>query len=109
MSELTWALSTALVDFFWQGAIVGLLLWIALVMLRHRSANARYAVSCAALLALAVLPLMTIVALSASATGPDVDVAAVAGVPISAAASRMPQTMLPIWMVSETPRIEWLA
>jgi uncharacterized protein (TIGR03435 family) len=107
MSELTRALSTALVDFLWQGAIVGLLLWIALVMLRNRSANARYAVSSAALLALAVLPLMTIIALSASAARPDV--AAASGVPLSTAASRMPQTMLPIWMVSETPRIEWLA
>jgi len=107
MSEWTQALSAALVDFLWQGAFVGLLLWVALVMLRDRSPNVRYAVSCAALLALAVLPIVTIVALFASAARPDVTAAS--GAPIPADASRLPQTMLPIWMMSETPRIEWLA
>lgn len=66
MTALTQALSTALVDFLWQGLLVGLLLWLALVALRNRSANARYAVSCVALLALSVLPVITIAALLAS-------------------------------------------
>ena len=37
MSALTRALSVALVDFLWQGTLVGLLLWVALVALRNRS------------------------------------------------------------------------
>ena len=49
MSILTRALSTALVDLLWQGALVGALLWLALVALRRRSPAVRYAVSCLAL------------------------------------------------------------
>jgi hypothetical protein len=50
-------LSLALVHTLWQDAIVGLLLWVALVALRNRSANARYVVCCAALSLMAALPI----------------------------------------------------
>jgi uncharacterized protein (TIGR03435 family) len=63
MSATTQAVSGALIHFVWQGSIVGLLLWIALTGLRHRSANARYVASCAALVVLAVLPVLTAAAL----------------------------------------------
>ena len=43
------ALSSALVHSLWQNAIVGVLLWVALVVLRHRTPNARYLACCAAL------------------------------------------------------------
>ena len=105
MSMWTRALSTALVDFLWQGAIVGLLLWLALAMLRHRSANARYAVSCMALTVMTLLPLATIVALW---TRSSVPASPVAGTTDIAATVAMPQTMLPIWLVADTPRIVWL-
>ena len=106
MSVWTRALSTALVDFLWQGAIVGLLLWLVLAMLRHRSANVRYAVSCLALAAMTLLPIATITALWTRSSALAVPGAgAMSGV----AAVTMPQTMLPIWLVSDTPRIVWLA
>ncbi len=53
------ALTSALLHFVWQGAVVAFLLWMALGLLRNRSANARYVVSCAALALMAVLPLIT--------------------------------------------------
>ena len=43
MSAISEAVSAALIHFVWQGAIVGFLLWATLGVLRHRSANARYA------------------------------------------------------------------
>ena len=106
MSALTQALSTALIDFLWQGALVGLLLWVALAVLRQRSAAVRYAVSCAALALLVALPVITIVTLwswSMQSAAP-----AAAPVTAGAPAATMPQTMLTIWLVPETPRIMWL-
>jgi uncharacterized protein (TIGR03435 family) len=106
MSALTQALSTALIDFLWQGALVGLLLWVALAVLRHRSAAVRYAVSCAALALLVVLPVITIATLWSW----SMQSAAPAALPAQpgAAMATMPQTMLTIWLVPETPRIMWL-
>jgi beta-lactamase regulating signal transducer with metallopeptidase domain len=57
------ALSFALIHSLWQDAIVGLLLWSALVALRHRSANARYVVCCAALMLMTALPVATTIVL----------------------------------------------
>lgn len=48
MTALAAAISRALIQFVWQGSIVGLGLWASLFALRKRKANARYAVSCAA-------------------------------------------------------------
>ena len=59
MTAIGLALSGALAHFLWQGAAVALLLWVALLLLRNRSANARYAASCVALAAMAALPVIT--------------------------------------------------
>jgi TonB family protein len=59
MNALAEALSAALLHLLWQGTLVAFLLWIALWMLRNRSANARYLVSCAALALMAALPAIT--------------------------------------------------
>ena len=56
MTPLALALSTALLHFVWQGAVVALVLWLALGLLRRRSAQVRYTVSCAALAIMAALP-----------------------------------------------------
>jgi uncharacterized protein (TIGR03435 family) len=105
MTTLTLALSTALVDFVWQGACVGLLLWLALVVLRHRSANARYAVSCIALFVLAALPFFTVGALwRVASAAPVLPSKSLASPPIAA----MPQTLLQVWMVPDAPPIAWL-
>jgi uncharacterized protein (TIGR03435 family) len=107
MSAWTQALSTALVDFLWQGALVGLLLWLALTVMRRRSAATRYAACCVALAALSLLPLFTIATLWVLA-GHAPAVAPAALDVATAPSSVMPQTMLHIWFVPEAPRMAWL-
>src|SRR6266436_4436598 len=59
MTAITQALSAALLHFAWQGLFVGLLLWIALFLMRKGTASARHAASCAALVILVLLPVVT--------------------------------------------------
>ncbi|MFA5863704.1 MAG: M56 family metallopeptidase [Phycisphaerae bacterium] len=49
----------ALVHFLWQAVAVGVLLGIALLVLRNRRANVRYITACIALLLMAILPAVT--------------------------------------------------
>jgi beta-lactamase regulating signal transducer with metallopeptidase domain len=56
---LAQATGWALLHLLWQGALVAALLALALPLLAGRSANVRYAVSCAALLLLVVLGIAT--------------------------------------------------
>ena len=105
MSAFTMALSAALVDFLWQGAIVGLLLWLALAALRSRSAHTRYAAACGALVVLAILPVVTIAAVWAMAADTPPVAAVLPSQPVPAAG---PRTMLQIWFVPEQPRMLWL-
>ena len=58
-SPIAQALSLALLHFIWQGAAVGIVLWVTLLFLRKSPASARYFASCAALAILAVLPAVT--------------------------------------------------
>ena len=53
------AISLALLHFVWQGMLVVIAQWIALFAMRRRSAASRYAVSCAALGVMAILPAIT--------------------------------------------------
>ena len=53
------ALGWTLFHFLWQGALVGLGMLAANIALRRRSAEARYAAACVALLLLLALPLIT--------------------------------------------------
>ena len=55
------ALGLALLHFLWQGAVVGLLAWLALSLLRNGPPQARYTVACMALLASVLLPAWTLV------------------------------------------------
>jgi TonB family protein len=59
MTAITRALSAALLHFVWQGLGVTIVLWLALFLLRRRSAVLRYAASCAALALLVALPVVT--------------------------------------------------
>ena len=59
----------ALIHFLWQGAAVALVLAVLLALLRRRSAQARWALSCAALALLAVLPVATGLTVSVEAPG----------------------------------------
>jgi beta-lactamase regulating signal transducer with metallopeptidase domain len=53
------ALSWTLIHFIWQGAAVALLLFLLKAILKRGSSALRYAVSCAAMLAMLVLPIIT--------------------------------------------------
>ncbi len=50
------ALAGMLFDFLWQGALIGLLAWLALALLRNARPQARYAVACIAMLACIAVP-----------------------------------------------------
>ena len=49
-------LGTVLLHFLWQGALIGLLSWLTLLLLRREQPQARYAVACLALLSCLLLP-----------------------------------------------------
>jgi len=55
-SSLVPAIGWALIDFLWQGALVGLAATIVLMLLRNARPQARYAVACAALALCLALP-----------------------------------------------------
>src|SRR5262249_4771725 len=58
------ALGWTLVHFLWQGALVALMLALAQVALKRRTANLRYLAFCAAMLLMLALPVITFVRLS---------------------------------------------
>ena len=70
MNPVAQALAGALVQFVWQGFLVFVALRIVLHLLRKNSPEVRYSVCCAALVLLAVLPIVTAFSLYESST-PD--------------------------------------
>lgn len=99
MTALEQALRTALLHFVWQGVVVAFFLWTALFLMRRRSANARYVVSCVALIALVVLPVFTACVRYRQAIAPHV------AAPLFAA---IPQTVAAVWTGSGAPAATWL-
>jgi len=72
MNAVTQALSAALIHIVWQSALIVLVLWIALIVLKNRSAQVRYAVNCVALFVLAmtfIVAVVGVVYLNASPSG----------------------------------------
>lgn len=63
------ALTQALLDSLWQDALLGLLAALLLGGIRHRSAALKHAVGMVFLLAMAVLPLLTLVSLMSAGAG----------------------------------------
>jgi beta-lactamase regulating signal transducer with metallopeptidase domain len=59
MNSWTQIVGWTLIHFAWQGAIVGLLTAGALRLFRHRSANARYVIACAALMIMLASAMVT--------------------------------------------------
>ncbi len=57
--QLAEAIGWALFHSLWQGAIIGLLLYLLLKQLAGQSSNLRYLVSCSALALLVILPVLT--------------------------------------------------
>jgi beta-lactamase regulating signal transducer with metallopeptidase domain/peptidoglycan/xylan/chitin deacetylase (PgdA/CDA1 family) len=67
------ALGWTLIHFIWQGALVAVLFAGLRLMLRGSQANARYALSCAAILLLLALPLATFLSIRSSFTKAGVE------------------------------------
>ncbi len=63
MTTLVSAISSALIHFLWQGSVVGISLWFVLFALREKSATARYWCGFAGLAVMAILPVVTVIAL----------------------------------------------
>jgi beta-lactamase regulating signal transducer with metallopeptidase domain len=101
------AVSSALVHSLWQNAIVGLLLWILLVLLRHRTANARYLASCAALALMVAIPVVTALVLS-QAPVPVAPFTPTAAAAIPSASDEMLPPG-PVWVEASEWRLDWLA
>jgi uncharacterized protein (TIGR03435 family) len=106
MTALTQAVSAGLIHLLWQGAVIGCALWVALMCLGRRSAQARYVVSCLALLTLAAAFAVSVAGvllirsaatpMAAAVAAPRVDVVGI------------PETMLPIWIAPATNSLHWL-
>lgn len=58
-----------LLHFLWQGCLIAGILAVVLLLLRKRSAEARYAASCLAMLLMAVVPIVTCVLLAGPPAG----------------------------------------
>src|SRR5664279_323423 len=67
---LAQALGWTLLHFLWQGAALGLLAWLALLLLRGASAKARYGLACACLLLMVAAPVATFLLLQPQALIP---------------------------------------
>lgn len=65
LASLVPMLGLVLLHFIWQGALIGLLAAVALNALRNARPQARYAVSCLALLACVLVPLATLLSMLA--------------------------------------------
>ena len=88
------ALGHALLDFLWQGAIIGLLAALALHSLRHARPQARYAVACFALLACVLVPLVSLIAQLATTTSAPLYAGTFAPLPGIAEGLRTPSMLL---------------
>lgn len=102
------ALGTTLLHFLWQGTLVGIAAWAALLLLRNARPQARYLVACLALLACVLLPAWTLLQAL-----PDHAVAATLPVaPLLAVDAAMPATTLPMPLAAiageDAARLPWL-
>ena len=100
MTAITQALNSALLQFLWQGVLVAFVLWIALFLMRRRSAHARYAANCAALALMAILPAITAwTAYHRPTSTPDVSTA-VTATAVAAAPAPAPPALSDRWIAA---------
>jgi TonB family protein len=97
MTAITHAFSGALLHFLWEGLTVFLALWAALFALRKSRAQVRYAVSCAALAAMVLLPVFTTLAIYERPAAAHAPAAVPAGSG-GAQAAALPQRLPTDWM-----------
>jgi beta-lactamase regulating signal transducer with metallopeptidase domain len=70
MNPLVQAVGWTLLHFIWQGAVIALTAAIVLSLLEDRSARLRYAVSCASLVVMLLMPAVTMLAVSSAGAPP---------------------------------------
>ncbi len=99
LSTLVPALGQVLLDFLWQGALIGLVAAVLLHVLRDARAQLRYAVACLAMLACAVVPLLGLA--WSLGQGGAMDEAA------SANASRFTGTLMPMLTAASDGIAAW--
>ena len=97
--EFTDALGWALIHFLWQGVAIALLAGLANAVLRRASANARYVVSCGALVLMLIVPAVTFLAIYSE--GQSNPVVLTAPAPMERAAAG--QTTKPVAAEPEMP------
>lgn len=101
------ALAWALLDFVWQGALVGCAAALVLGLLRKARPQTRYAVACAALLLCAALPLAGMLQrmIGADAVAASLLPLALAGDPVAAVASPLATHRVAHWQHSLQARL----
>ncbi|MEO7192116.1 MAG: M56 family metallopeptidase [Vicinamibacterales bacterium] len=110
-NPLARAVGVALVEFVWQGAVVGVTAALLLIALRRSSPQVRYLVACVALALLTIAPLVTTAAalreISPSTTGmPANDSTDAVQAPLTLITSPAPPTMLPgDWITRQLPAV----
>lgn len=105
LDDLVPALGSALLQFLWQGALIGMLTALALRRLRQASPESRYVVACLAMLACLGVPIIEVLARLYSPT--FLDVVDVTG-PIVAAV-RHTGSVLSSGPIGATPTETWLS
>jgi beta-lactamase regulating signal transducer with metallopeptidase domain len=93
------ALGWTLVHFLWQGALLAGLTWMVLHAMRHRSADARYAICCGAMAVMAAAPVITLFTILDTDTRPVAESAMALFI--------LNLDRLPIWE-RLTPFLPWL-
>lgn len=99
-----WAqiLGWTLIHFLWQGAVLGLVAWLALLLARRASAKVRYGLACAFLLLMVAAPVATfLVLLQASAGASGLTLGTEVAVPAAATLAQRLRTSL-------DPALPWL-
>jgi TonB family protein len=110
MMSITQAITTALLQFIWQGILLAAIVWWVLALLRRRSPELRYAVGCVAMTIMVLLPAVTayrayvtpIPSVAGSPTASSAESAAVAGGDAKPLSLSWPAYLrlyaLPIWI-----------
>lgn len=83
MTAWTQVMGWTLLHFVWQGAALATAAAVALWLCRHRSADARYAIACVALVAMLAVPALTARILLTPAVAPAVAADAARSMPVS--------------------------
>jgi uncharacterized protein (TIGR03435 family) len=107
MNAVGRALSAAVIHMIWEGAIIGWVLWVLLWLLRRRSPEIRYLLSCAALVLMTGAFLSTFSGVYALHRATVIATGAAYQPPVPEVAG-IPRTMLPIWVAPETSNLQWL-